>query len=381
MVSPVVDPAVLDKENDATSLFLRNATGSPAFGLIEKRVKGAGWPYDPPGMTDENPDWVKIWDPSRYNCDSFASRYNRVPPMLKAGTPPDENGPENAAFSNRLYDATEIYIAFRQGALALMNIMMDPATADQHRVAYNGLAFPRPYANANDYHVPLWRIGLGSWRPRRAQRELPLAERTTVVHEWPLINGGNYPYPSLGQEEVRNPGFDRVLFQLVRGRPIYVGVISQRRDVDHQASNHRARGLHDTFAYPVYEASGRRDMRLVESGVYPGLASNTERGPGRVVLKHNRAEWPVSPIHQIDYTPLPPSSPSPPPPDPDGDGGAPAGGSGGRAGPVGPGGYSKSGGGTAGPQGGFEQYAAPMPGNPFKAGWNLFIPGPSHFEL
>lgn len=130
----------------------------------------------------------------------------------------------------------------------------------------------------------------------------------------------------------------------------------------------------------MYEASGRRDQGLVESGVYPGLAADDEPGPTKAVLKNNRIRLPNSPVHPIAYTPRPATTPSPPP-DPDGDGHAPAGGSSSRGGPFGPGGFSYSGGGSFGPQGGFEQYAAPMPGNVYKAGWNFFIPGPSHIEL
>lgn len=234
MVSPVVEsvvePVVLDKGNNT-------AIGSSASSHLDKRVNGAGWPWDPPDMTGDNTDWVKVWDPSRYNCDSFASHFNRIPPMLKAGIPPGDtdNGFENPAFSNRIYDDSEIYIAFRQGALALMNILMDPNTADQHRVSFSGTTFPRPYAS--EYRATRRRVGLGSWQPSAAQQELPLSERTTIVHEWPLIEGGNYPYPGLGQEMMRFPGFERVLFQIVRGVPLYLGVISQRRGVNQGVKN------------------------------------------------------------------------------------------------------------------------------------------------
>ncbi|KAK8137595.1 hypothetical protein PG984_003088 [Apiospora sp. TS-2023a] len=362
LASFVNDPAVFDGVETPTSNSLSNITRSSALesrdstistrGRIVKRVT---WPWDVPGEDGNLPDWQIEYDPGRYNCNRFAGLHNRIPPYLKAGVPPTEDRPQNPWYGNEIYSDVEIYTAFRRGG-------------DDYDANHDVPGFVRTTCG---YRAYLTRIGLGNWNPTNEQQNRPLNQRTTLIHEYPLVAGGNYPYA--GNVMANNPGWDRVLFQLVNGLPLYLGVVAQRRNIPRNHAQTEA-DLRDQWAYPVYDANHRPDTRAVDSMFYPGLVSDNPALPNMEAMKKRRQRKSVTPVAPKNYTPLPMSSG-----DPGGGAGAPGGNS---AGPVGPGGFSKSGGGTAGPQGGLgERYVAPMPGNQFKAGWNLFIPGPSHVEL
>ncbi|KAK8017698.1 hypothetical protein PG993_014024 [Apiospora rasikravindrae] len=319
IASLVADLVNADDGDYSLSTLLSNVTGSPAFvshdTAVSPRsriVKRTTWPWDPPS----------------------------------------------------LYDEVEIYTAFRAGALLLMEIMSHPETADQEYISFNGQRFPGEYRGR--YRAPTVGIGLGTWRPDRAFQNFPVAERTSLIYEYPLIPGGNYPNANmgLGNVVVYNPGPDRVLFQLVRGLPLYLGVVSQRSGFHRRLDATGEDGRHSIATYSWY---------------YPGMdALASIGGPSQGALRQRRVTRPINPIHPVAYSALPMSTPTPDP-DPDAGGGASGGGSGVKS--VGPGGYSESGGGAAGPQGGFEQYVAPIAGNAFKAGWSSFFPGPSHIEL
>ncbi|KAK7966196.1 uncharacterized protein PG986_000473 [Apiospora aurea] len=234
----VVDSAKVDDGDDLSFELLNNVTDSPAFVSHDTNisprsriVKRTSWLWDPPGYDNSHPDIPLLLNPERYNYNSFARRHNKIPPGLLTGPGPDAKGRRTKALASRFYTQEEIYTAFRAGALLLMDIMSHPDTADDEYVPYNGQRFPQEDRGPN--RATRVRIGLGTWYSHRAQQDLPVEQRTTAVYEYLLIAGGNYPSVNMGLGNVRvnNPGPDRVLFQLMRCLPIFLGVVSQRDNI------------------------------------------------------------------------------------------------------------------------------------------------------
>ncbi|KAK6833518.1 hypothetical protein PG987_008212 [Apiospora arundinis] len=295
---------------DPPDFFGHNATISPRAKIVKRPV--VAWPWDIPGNNDER----EKSNPERYNCNSFAGVHNKIPPRLMML-------PTAAGVSN-VYTDEEIYRAFRNGALILMDILTNPLNAHQLQVYHNGVSYPRRYNPAAAMRDPnRVRLGLGTWVPRYDDLNRPVPQRTTVIYEWPLIEGGHYPHPNLNNQLWdSNPGFDRVLFQLVRGLPLYLGTVQLASAQTPPNANRPPRGSRDR--------------------------PTPSQGPGG-----------------------------------GGGAGAPGGGSG-----IGPfpsyglGGISESGGGAAGPQGAWDLYGGQVAYNAFKRGGpGLLLSGPSHIQF
>ncbi|KAK7977217.1 hypothetical protein PG988_004707 [Apiospora saccharicola] len=269
-----------------------------------------------------------------------------------------------------VYSDEEIYEAFRDGAMLLWSAQNGHINLDDWQfLSYNGERFPRPLSPPAGWRRGQQRfIGMGTWNGQQSR-----ANGTTVIYEWPLVPGGNWP-----QDPDSPVGFDRVLFQLVSNIPIYLGVVTFRGVFP----DARIEQMVMSWGF-IHNENGRVDTGAVETLRYPGIPDNTPRLPGSRTLTNRRSNMkrkgngPWGSVY--GGAPEPPGAPDPPPPGP----GSGAGGSSGdypRL--LGPGGVSSGGGGMLGNEGALGGMGLfPQAGNVFAKSQPSLVPAPSHAEL
>ncbi|KAK7940749.1 uncharacterized protein PG986_013136 [Apiospora aurea] len=337
------------------------------------------WPYNPPKLPDgsRDPD-ADTTRPDWYNCDVFAGTYNKVPPRIMC-TPAVEEGESPDGQDAVSYTDEEIYISFRNSAIRMIYMEQDPGNRASYQVHWNGGSFPGTYEIRNP--TPLVRIGYGMWDPQRRSMNEPFEHRTSRIYQWPLIMGGYYPYPDPSDPSNvnRSPGPDRVLFQLVHGHPIYIGVVTAR--VARPPTPGAPGPTGERWGFIFNEANMNPDLTVMEGTSYPGLDANQPHYPTSRVLSSRRTTMGYKKAGST-YGPALSSSPAAETSSTGGDGGSGTGTGSGQAGyGKGPGGIGFSGGGASGGQGSFGgHYALPIAQNQFKA-WTGLISGPSHIEL
>ncbi|KAK7977218.1 hypothetical protein PG988_004708 [Apiospora saccharicola] len=206
------------------------------------------WPFDPPGDPWTLPPGYDS-DPYLYHCNKYTKEYNQIP--------------RAASRSSQTYTQAEIYQTFRWAASLLYSShhgIIDLAT---WQASYGGVSFPRPF---NDRQLNLDRafIGLGSWTPVRGRGR---QGGNTAIYEYPLVGGGVWPLAIPAGPS----GPDRVLFQLMNGTPVYLGVITTR-GVQPVPANWRSPAS-------IRQVNGRGNVQARESLRYPGLDPNANPRP------------------------------------------------------------------------------------------------------
>ncbi|KAK7947939.1 uncharacterized protein PG986_008825 [Apiospora aurea] len=357
------------------------------------------WPFD-----DESFPGV-LTDPYVYLCNQFARQYNQIPDAgLTARSTAQLTAGQSYAQAVA-YSQEEIYQAFRAGGSILWSSYQDGIIFQDWQTPFGGVRWPRPLYVPPSVQLAEVPIGLGTWFWQGATRRgAPRYETTTDVYEYPLVSGGVWP-----RAQGDHPGPDRVLFQLVRGAPLYIGVITWR-GVYPNPTPQQQRPLvspppspfppfifffgtghvSDTecshrWAY-IALANGRHDEGAIGTMLYPGQDGASEQYPNAQMLSYRRRQM------QKKRSPddvgggyeegNPPPSPPPPPPTGPGGGGTGAGGGSGNLPNLPAGGISISGGGSLGGSGSFGdmQYGI-QAGNVFRKNQPLILPGPSHIEL
>ncbi|KAK8077118.1 hypothetical protein PG996_003288 [Apiospora saccharicola] len=326
------------------------------------------WPFDPPGDPWTLPPGYDS-DPYLYHCNKYTKEYNQIPP---SGLEVKYTGPlvgDQQPAQGQTYTQAEIYQTFRWAASLLYSShhgIIDLAT---WQASYGGVSFPRPF---NDRQLNLDRafIGLGSWTPVRGRGR---QGGNTAIYEYPLVGGGVWPLAIPAGPS----GPDRVLFQLMNGTPVYLGVITTR-GVQPVPANWRSPASWGS----IRQVNGRGNVQARESLRYPGLDPNANPRPDEKqfvkvkkhleYLKNKQGYW--GSVYGDN------------PPPPEAGPGAGAGGGGGGGGPYlpdrGPGGVGSSGGGAAGNAGALAGYGSmPMAWNMFLKNQPGFLAGPSHVEL
>ncbi|KAK8088536.1 hypothetical protein PG997_003497 [Apiospora hydei] len=264
------------------------------------------------------------------------------------------------------YTDEEIYISFRNGAIRMMHMEQNPDNVRDFQVHYNGESFPQYYAIR--YPTPMVRIGYGMWAPQHAALNEPFEHRTSWIYQWPLIMGGYYPFPDPSDTSNvnRSPGPDRVLFQLVHGHPIYIGVVTSR--VGRPPTLGTEQGpTSDRWGFIFNQANMNPDLTVMEGTLYPGLDANQPHYPTSNVLGSRRTTMGYKKPGST-YGPAISSPPALETSSTGSDGGSGTGTGSGQAGyGKGPGGIGFSGGGASGGQGSFGgYYALPIAQNQFK---------------
>ncbi|KAK8039510.1 hypothetical protein PG993_007921 [Apiospora rasikravindrae] len=333
------------------------------------------WPFDPADPAADRSN------PYIYQCNQYAKLHNQIPAtgLVVRCTAPFQVGQRCSGW---YYPQASIYQAFRAGGSILWSAYQSRINFPDWQVQFGTARYPRVLRIPQGTELSQVPIGLGTWRYASAnRRDMPTYMLTTDIYEYPLVPNGVWP-----RRPGDNPGPDRVLFQLVRGIPLYIGVITYRTMrpyVTIQQEN-------PSWGY-ISHVNGRPDWAAIGSMLYPGL--NYARDPSYdninyLTDKRRNMKEKANP-EDVGGT-YGPNDPPPPPPSPlpsggggGGDPGTGAGGGGsGNLPAVAPGGVSESGGGALGGSGAFDGIQVGIQaGNFFRKVQPLVIPGPSHIEL
>lgn len=222
-IEPVAITTVADLQSgeyiDNVSFVDHTMFTKPAPRKIAGRAPDVQWPFDPVPGSGESID-----DPENYHCNNLASQFNQIPPTGVVCASHDEDA--NQVLAQPVwYTQEQIYAAFRIGASILYSGWHSIVNFDDNRFHFSGRLYPDnmrvPPAFGSLTHVP---IGLGTWHPQRVRlANVDDSQQTSEMYEYPLVPDGPWP-----QYDDHIPGFDRVLFQMVLGVPLYLGVISYR---------------------------------------------------------------------------------------------------------------------------------------------------------
>ncbi|KAK6825498.1 hypothetical protein PG987_012992 [Apiospora arundinis] len=326
------------------------------------------WPFDVPGDAGYT-------NPTKYHCTPMAEPHNQIPPGGLLVGSHDEN-PDQIPAQPVIYSQQEIYSAFRMGASILWSAQNGIINFEDLQSEWNGERFPNEVYHPQGLGLNQVNIGLGVWHLKDRTPNRPREQQSTAVYQYPLVWG---PGP-WQQNNFHDPGPDRVLFQLVFGIPLYLGVISYRTPWPNPTPEQQR----PSWGFP-FTVNLRYDQGVIDTMRYPGISVPPTNGWLHTkvrssvrsrVKKYKEGGW-------GSVYPPPSASPSPP----GGGGGDPgtgagAGGSGNM--PVmGPGGISSGAGGDLGGSGAFHDNLQmfPQPGNVFLRKQPALIPGPSRVEL
>ncbi|KAK8087307.1 hypothetical protein PG994_002281 [Apiospora phragmitis] len=172
------------------------------------------------------------------------------------------------------------------------------------------------------------------------------------------------------------PGPDRVLFQIIGGAPIYLGVITLRGVYPNPTIEQQS---HSWGFSP--HVKGRADRAGIDTNRYPGLDGKGRTYPSVTAISMFRSNTRSNNGGSALAQSYPSANPG------GGGGGADpgtgAGGSSGNLPHIGLGSFGSSDGGIAGGSGAFGDgfIMAPMPGNIFAKSQPAFISAPSHMQL
>ncbi|KAK7921447.1 hypothetical protein PG985_009469 [Apiospora marii] len=324
------------------------------------------WPFDPP--PGERPDGYQYMA-YYYHCNKLAQQFNQIPWSGVTVKYRGELQPGQEAAPGETYTQAQIYATFRHIGAILYSAQRNEINLQDYQRAFGGELFPRLMGRFADVGLREVFIGLGSYQATvgRGARS-----GNTQIYEWPIVSNGIWPT----SDPPEYPGPDRLLFQLINGLPLYLGVYTRR-------------GYQPTPFWldpppswgSVGQVNGRENLGQYETLRFPGQDPNNPLKPhgysiGALKQKISRQKggyW------GENYGPPPPP---PPPENPDPGTGAGGGGSGQYPPIIGPGGSSSSGGGTSGAQGALGgRGTVPMVGNVFRKNQPQFMAAPSHVEL